>query len=250
MTSSGQEETPDWLLLERCAALFCVENFGGIDTTVVPNAKLIGAISGQSRQADVLVDARWSGEVASRMIVDAKHRQRRLDIKDVESFEGMMRDCSASRGVLVTPAGWTSGAEKRAQDAITIKLLSVDALEEFAFNFEPCLVDGCCRGNKQWQAGAVLWEEFLPSGFDDTRVVIVQVGKCDACHAFHVWCWDCGTRFAVPDGEVVACGCDEREWASVPESPESGHIGVPTSIWLMARQSGGHPVPFDRKPIR
>lgn len=249
MAKQTSIETPDWVLMERCAALFAAEEFGGIDLTVVPNATIMGAISGVRRQIDVLVDARWSRDVTSRIIIDAKNRKRKLDVKDVESFEGMMRDCSAPRGVLVTPAGWTPAAARRAQDAITITLLSVANLDDFSFGFEPCLNAGCHSGNGHQRHGAVLWEEFIPSGFDASWV-IAQVGKCDRCHAFHVWCWDCGTRFAVPDGEVIACGCEGREWASVPESAQSGHVGEPTSIWLMARQFGGEPVPFDRKPIR
>lgn len=247
--SSSEEGSPDWLLLERCAARFAVENLGGVDVTVMPNARVCGTISGRQRQVDVLVDARWSVAAESRIIIDAKNRKRKLNIKDVETFEGMMRDCSAPRGILVTPVGWTSAAARRAQDAITITLLSVEDLDDFAFNFEPCLIPACRSAGRRERQGAVLWEEFVPSGFD-AGWVIVQVGKCDRCHTFHVWCWDCGTRFPVPDGEVVTCGCEEREWASVRESVESGHVGEPTSIWLMARESGGFPVAFDRKPIR
>ena len=250
MTEPDNDETPDSVLLERCAALFAVEEFGGIDMTVVPNAKIRGSVSGTLRQVDVLVDARWSRDADSRIIIDAKHRKRKLDIKDIESFEGMMKDCNAQRGVLVTPAGWTAGAERRAQDAITIKLLSIDALDDFEFSFEPCLDPGCMRSKGQESQGAVLWEEFIPLGLNASWVII-QVGKCDHCHTFHVWCWDCGCKFPVPDGQVVECGCEGREWASVRESPQSGHIGIPTSIWLMAKHFDGHePIAFDRKPIR
>ncbi len=248
MEKSEKVDTPAWLLFERCAAAFAVENFGGLDATVVPNAKLVGVISGRPRQVDVLVDARWSTSAETRILFDAKHRKRKLDITDVEAFEGMMRDCDAQRGVLVTPSGWTSGAELRAQDAIAIKLLNLLDLEQFEFGFEPCFRADCRASSRKGQRGAVLWEEFIPSGFG-SGWVIIQVGKCDRCRTFNVWCWDCGSKFSVPDGQVVSCGCEGREWASVPESEESGHVGEPTSIWLMAREYGGPPVAFDRKPI-
>jgi len=77
------EETPDAVLLERCAALFAVEEFGGMDVTVVPNAKILGSVSGTLRQVDALVDARWSRGIKSRIIIDAKNRKRKLDIKDI-----------------------------------------------------------------------------------------------------------------------------------------------------------------------
>src|SRR5438046_7835216 len=80
--------------------------------------------------------------------------------------------------------------------------------------------------------------------------ILIQIGKCDGCHSFHVWCWDCGKKFAVEDATVVQCGCESREWASVPESQESGHVGEPESIWLMMREDRGQPSAFDRRPIR
>jgi len=52
-------------------------------------------------------------------------------------------------------------------------------------------------------------------------------------------CWDCGEKVSIEDGKAVTCGCDAREWASVPESLESGHVGQPESIWLMMQEEGG-----------
>lgn len=178
----ADKKPPNWVLLERCAALFAVEHLGRLDTTVVPNATITGTISGKPRQIDVLVDARWSTAVESRIIIDAKDRKRKLDIKDVESFEGMMKDCGAPRGILVTPAGWTSGAERRAQDAITMTLMTVDQLDDFSFTFEPCRYDGCQARDQRRRRGAVLWEEFVPSGFD-AGWIIAQMGNCDGCHS-------------------------------------------------------------------
>ena len=246
---SRERQTPAWLSYERIAAAFASEHYGGIATAVHPNVRLIGQLSGKSRQIDVLVEHRLERGSDSRIIVDAKNRSRRVDIKEVESFEGMMRDCSANRGVLICASGYTDGAFRRAQDAITLTVLAIEQVEEFGWVYEPCL--GNCSGLKSGKRrGMVLWGEFLPIG-RGLGWLVVQTGKCDGCHAFHVWCWDCGTKFSVPDGQVHTCGC-ELDWASVPESPESGHTGKPESIWLMVRQSGssGLPVPIDRRPIR
>jgi hypothetical protein len=34
------------------------------------------------------------------------------------------------------------------------------------------------------------------------------------------------------------------------KSAASGHVGEPTSIWLMMRENGGAPTALDRRPIR
>ncbi len=104
-----------------------------MDVSVTPNASLIGSISGVKRQIDILVDARWEEGVKRRIIYDAKRRKRKIDVKEVEAFEGMMRDVQASRGVIVCSGGWTQAAENRAAQRIDIVLLTTEDAEELLF---------------------------------------------------------------------------------------------------------------------
>jgi hypothetical protein len=224
-----------------------VELHNDQDTTIQPNASLMGEISGVKRQVDVLIDHRWDAGAASRIIVDAKNRRAPVDVPDIEGFEGMMRDCRAARGVLVCTAGWTEGALRRASDLIDVTLLPLAEALEFEWLYQRCL--GPCAAKKS-NRGGVLWGDWLAAGADSQGWAMIEVGKCDGCHSFHVWCQDCGEKFAVPDNHQVRCGCPDREWASVPESPASGHVGTPESIWLMMRVDGGHPEALDRRPIR
>jgi hypothetical protein len=132
----------DWRLYERVVAVLEAENIG-LDLTVIPNARIVGAISGAKRQVDVLIDARWDEDQASRLIVDAKRRSRPLDVTHVEAFEGMMKDCRATRGRMVCPSGWTPAAKKRADKAIGLRLLTLEEAEDpTLWTFEPCL--GSC----------------------------------------------------------------------------------------------------------
>ena len=199
-----------WRVYERIVAAAEAEEHG-IDLSVTPNARLIGKISGKRRQIDVLIDARWGDDLSDRIIVDAKLRNRPIDITAVESLEGMMKDCSAHRGVIVCANGYTDGALKRAQDAITIKLLRADEVDEYAWAaYEPCM--GKCSYASNGTAGLVLWDgqHPLPLG---PGWAIVFTGKCDVCHEFHVWCWDCGEKFALSAEDEYRCGC-ERVWVS------------------------------------
>jgi hypothetical protein len=237
------------LIYERCVAAYASEVYGSLDITVQPNVYLMGTMSRTRRQVDVLVDYRWGGGTHSRMIIDAKKRSRPVDIADIETFEGMMRDCLAVRGVVVCTSGHTPAALRRAQDAITISLLSYDKALEYDWAYEDCLGPCAARNRKTTHRGGVLWGEWLVVGSGGAWVIL-QIGKCDGCHCFHVWCQDCGDKFAVPEGQVIHCSCENREWASVPESYRSGHVGMPSSIWLMMREPGGQPIAIDRRPIR
>ncbi|WP_219988583.1 restriction endonuclease [Leucothrix pacifica] len=102
-------------------ASLCSEEYKDQDFIVIPNAKIEGRHSEASRQVDVLIDYRFNHDKERRIIVDAKRYNRPLNVKDIESFHGMMEDCSASTGILVCPKGYTNAAKKRARNYIRLK---------------------------------------------------------------------------------------------------------------------------------
>ena len=221
----------------------------GVDVSVQPNVILTGALSGEPRQVDVLIDIRSCDMGPNhRIMVDAKLYRRRLTVKDVEAFEGMMRDCRAAHGILVAPSGWSPAAARRAQAAITIQLLTYEAALEFEYRWDPCLNHECSIGRKRH--GVVLWGEIQSGPFWSeeplTMWVMVGTGKCADCHAFHVWCWDCGSKFAVPDDTEQECDCN-RLWRAQPDAATTR----PTSMWLLMRSDHREAtMAFDRRPLR
>jgi hypothetical protein len=225
----------DWHVYERIAACFEIDN-ADMDVSVTPNASLIGSISGVKRQIDILVDARWEQGVSRRIIFDAKLRKRKLDVKDVESFEGMMRDVRASRGVLVCSAGATKGAIQRACRNIDIRVLTTDESMEL----DHAAIDQCphCATKSPPKAGLVFWDGQLPLPIGSAWAIIFT-GKCDVCRSFAFWCWDCGEKVIVPDSETHECGC-ERTW--FVEASED-------DVFFMVRVDDGV-VPLDRRPLR
>lgn len=236
----------NWRTYERVVAAAEVET-GSIDLSITPNARLLGHISGQRRQVDVLLDARWGDDLSSRMLVDAKFRTRPIDIKEVESFEGMLRDCRASRGVIVCTNGYTDGALRRAQEAITIKLLPVEEMDEFIWAaFDPCT--GQCEQAPTAKRGLVLWDgqHPLPLG---PGWAIVFTGKCDVCHDYNVWCWDCGEKFALSSEDEHECYC-ETIWISVIEDGiEGAEQDHPIAVHLLVLKSE-EVVALDRRALR
>lgn len=243
----------NWRIYERLIAAFEAEN-SGLELSVTPNAQLIGRIRQTSRQIDVLVDARWDDDLARRVIIDAKLHKAKLDINNIESFEGMMKDCGAERGILVCPNGWTSGAQKRAQDAITIKLLSLEELQEQTLwaSFDFC--EGKCRSilKKRSLEGLVLWDAqhlLLVNGL----LAIIYTGKCDVCHNFHLWCWDCGEKFALSNEMEYQCYC-ERLWVTAIEEETDDEIDKTVNSKLNAVHLflivGQDALPLDRRRLR
>jgi predicted Mrr-cat superfamily restriction endonuclease len=103
----------DWRTFERLVAMLSGDEYDD-SFIVIPNARIKGYISGRKRQIDVLVDYRYNPDLTKRVIIDAKQRKRPIDIKEVESFEGLMKDVGAKRGFLVCTNGHTKAAEKRA----------------------------------------------------------------------------------------------------------------------------------------
>jgi hypothetical protein len=229
------EPTPAWKLYERLVTAFEVES-AAMDSSVTPNALLLGSISGVQRQIDVLIEARWEEDLARRIIFDAKRRSRKVTVKDVESFEGMMRDVGATRGVIVCTRGYTKAASKRAQELIDIRLVDEDeALEEDYAAVDPC---PHCAVLKRKTRGVVFWDGQFPMA-GDAGWAIIFTGKCDVCRNFAFWCWECGEKAVVPEGEPHECGC-ERKWFTERSGDEV--------IFVVSTEEGE--VPLDRRSLR
>jgi hypothetical protein len=88
-----------------------------------------GRFSRALRQLDVAVYR--PGENAPFFLADAKRHKRKVDVKRVECFIGMMDDINANIGLLVAPNGFSKAAARRAKAAnLTIKIMSsTEALE-------------------------------------------------------------------------------------------------------------------------
>jgi len=225
------ESKPDWKNYERLVAQLVVQQLS-TEYCVTPNARVLGAISGRNRQIDVLIDLRHDTENSRRVIIDAKARSRRIDVTHVEAFRGLMEDVGATHGYLVCPRGHTSAAQRRAQDAVSIRLLPLDRLEDFDPSSWPdCIVAGC-RGGK------VFW-----SGYPSTELHVVPlsgtsnemrsfsfvhyVGKCDRCHHFHVRCMACLEMFSPlydsKDDVGYQCRCRKPWfWLASVETADTG----------------------------
>lgn len=231
-----------WRQYERLVAKLTVEDYDG-NYTVIPNARIKGFISDRKRQIDVLVDYRFDTNLNRRIIFDAKFRNRPVDIKEVEAFEGLMKDVNAQRGFIICSNGYTSAALKRAQEHIGIKLLAEEKIDEFDINsWEHCRHPDC-------ENGLVLWDA-NPSLIIDGMVYVQAIGKCDECGRFHIWCWDCGTRYFIDYESELQCSC-KGSWfwmTSIEPDLDENNAEYKSHYLILVMGNGNYKI-VDRRPI-
>jgi hypothetical protein len=200
---------------------------------VTPNARVTGRISGRRRQIDVLIEARHDTDFSRRVIVDAKQKKRKIDVKEVEAFRGMMDDVEATHGYLICPSGHTKAAERRAQSAVSICLVPLDRILDFNPETWPrCARSGCRDGSIFWDGYPEISLDLVEvageqNGTPIRKAFVHSVGKCDRCGRFHVHCETCDQLLYVPEDDADdtghQCGCRlPWFWLASIESDGSG----------------------------
>ncbi len=100
---------------------------------VSPNVRLPGMKTGRPRQIDVLVE-RSLGGFDLKIAFDCKCYKRKVNVKDVEGFLGMLDDIRVSKGVLVTKRGYSKTAYERARREtrdIDLQILPPERLSQY-----------------------------------------------------------------------------------------------------------------------
>ena len=247
---------PEWQLYERLVARMMVDQ-APPNLCVTPNARIMGRISKRSRQIDVVLDLRHASDNSRRIIVDAKRRTRKIGVTDVEAFRGLMVDVNATHGYLVCPEGHTSAAERRAQSAVTIRLLPLDRLENFDPSTWPkCTSAACSHGRVFWDGYPEMSLDVRPASMCASvavaRIAFVHyVGKCDRCGRFYAKCMTCGDMMAPPDDDDedygIQCRCKlPWFWLASIEDADDGELSAELHVILMHRK--GTVITVDRRP--
>jgi hypothetical protein len=231
----------NWKAYERLVAKLTMDEYDD-SFSVIPNAHITGSISKRKRQIDVLIDHRYDSDLTRRIIIDAKNKRRPIDIKEVEAFEGLMKDVNAKRGILVCSNGHTASALRRAQQHIGIKLLSADDAENLDLNsWDSCQNSSC-------SSGLVLWD-VTPGIFHDDTVTVQALGKCDECGSFHVWCWGCGNRKALGKEVDWQCACKGPWfWLTSIENEDDGDFSWKSNYLILVLGNGDGRI-VDRRPL-
>ncbi|MDI5983827.1 restriction endonuclease [Halomonas sp. M4R5S39] len=247
-------EFPQWEKYERLVAQLVTHQIS-TEYCVTPNASIKGKISSRKRQVDVLIDYRHDTDNRNRIVIDAKVKERRIDVNDVEAFLGLMEDVGATHGYLVCPNGYTASAERRAQEAVSLRLLPLDRLEDFDPSTWPsCSSTSRCKGKVFWNGYPSVDMLLVPleAGSHSTKMTsyVHYVGICDRCRNFHIKCITCGSILtpSYDDEEDIGAQCQCKMpwfWLASVESDDHGdqsaelHLieGVKQSIRTVSRRT-------------
>lgn len=230
-----------WREFERLVARLYASEYDD-SFTVIPNARIKGYISHRKRQLDVLIDYRYDIDLSKRIIIDAKDRNRPVDIKEVETFEGLMKDVGAQRGVLFCSNGYTKSALRRAQEHISIRLVTPEELNEFSLaSWDHCLDDRCKEGLVLWDAN--------PGIFINGVAYVQAIGKCDECGKYHIWCWSCGNRKSLGKIDEWKCSCREPWfWLTSIEDDLDQDYSNKGNYLILVLGNGTYEI-VDRRPL-
>ncbi len=83
-------------------------------SSVKQNAKIVGRITGRSREVDVAVTTSVAGE-SLLIAVECRRRARKCDVSEVEAFASKLADIFAHKGIIVSAKGFTVAAGRLAK---------------------------------------------------------------------------------------------------------------------------------------
>lgn len=121
----------DWKEYEEEIHNWLSENYPKF--LIKQNIHIIGKKTGIPRKIDIYVKGRIAG-FELEIIIDAKKKNRKIDVKEVEEFIGMLDDVGANKGVTISSCGYTSIAWERAyrnSEDIELDILSTNDLKKY-----------------------------------------------------------------------------------------------------------------------
>ena len=103
------------------------------DSEITLNTKKRGKYSKTDRQIDILLEDYVAGNRIT-IVIDGKYFNRKIDVKCVESFIGMLEDIDAHKGLLVSQKGYSKAAINRAYHGpskVELDVLNFSELRQF-----------------------------------------------------------------------------------------------------------------------
>ncbi len=196
--------------------------------------------TGQLRQIDVLLGVTAHGHTLN-VVIDAKYRKEKLDVKDVEEVLALAQAVKACKAVIVAANGWTDPALRKA-DACSVDLIVLStekALDLIVVDkWEMC---PSCR------VDCIVLDQDGMTDLGGRRILWWLAGQCRHCQCGFAWCQDCGERFHLVVDESHRCGCGHT-WSVSAEgirlhfgSRENDEVvgGGETPLVYLERTHGG-----------
>lgn len=166
---------------------------------VKKNITIPDKITGQPRQIDVWWELIVDNHTL-RILIDAKQRSTKIDIKDVEEIVMLAKAVKADKAIIVTNNEWTEPAGVFANfEGLDLRILTIsDALDlivEDKWKMCKWCNDDCLILDK---------DGFLEI---DGLVNWWLAGTCRSCKAIFVHCQGCGDKSFIPVLKEWKCNC-------------------------------------------
>jgi len=132
-------DEPKWKKFEKLVYEIQKELTG--DAAVKLNDSIPGVDSKTDRQIDISI-RKSVGPYAILIVVDCKDHSVPLDVKEIESFAGMVKDVRANRGALITSTGFTEAALNLARNhgIDTFRLIDTESVDWKSYAEITCLL--------------------------------------------------------------------------------------------------------------
>src|SRR5690349_12270830 len=104
---------PKWRRFEDLAA-HIQRSLAQPDAKVDQDVRIVGRDSGVGRQIDIALRIR-AAQYDLLIAIDCKDHKRKIDVKDVEAFIGLVKDVGANKGAMISAKGFTEAARNTAR---------------------------------------------------------------------------------------------------------------------------------------
>jgi Restriction endonuclease len=127
----AKKKTPNWKEYEEKI----LEEYRYVypDAIIKYDQRLKGQYSKRTRQIDILIEGHIAGDTF-RVVVDCKHFNKKVDVRDIDLFIGLLDDVGADKGILITIKGYAAAAEQRALNSasrIDLEIVNYDVIHPF-----------------------------------------------------------------------------------------------------------------------
>jgi hypothetical protein len=132
---------PKWKTFER-VVYELQRSFSPHEATVTPNDHISGHDSGTDRQVDVSIRMRVANYDIL-IVIDCKDCKVPVDLKDVDAFDGLLRDVRANKGVLISSSGFTRAAVEsaKAHGIDTLRYIDTESVDWKSYAALPALLE-------------------------------------------------------------------------------------------------------------
>ncbi|MDP1816516.1 MAG: restriction endonuclease [Leadbetterella sp.] len=183
---------------------------------VKKNITIPDKVTGQARQVDVWWEMSIGGHIF-KILIDAKKRNAKIDVKDVEEILMLAESVNADKAIIVTNQKWTEPAERKANHTgLDLRILSIDEATDLIIEDKWLMCQVC-------QEDCVVLD-------NDGFVMIDNIinwwlgGTCRECKSIYINCQSCGGKGIVSGNNIWTCNCP-LDWSSI-----EGRVVVGESI--------------------